>query len=63
MNDATVYKEIKLNLEGFDSSLYKVEQVFYTSKDSAKIPMFIIQKNTKSVRTCFYHHFSKLNFL
>lgn len=47
--DATVYREIKLNLEGFDSSLYKVEQIFYNSKDNVKIPMFIIQKNTKSV--------------
>ena len=31
-------------MHGFDSSQYKVEQVFYPSKDGTKIPMFITMR-------------------
>ncbi|XP_055640781.1 prolyl endopeptidase-like [Toxorhynchites rutilus septentrionalis] len=37
----------KIQIENFDSNLYKVEQVFYKSKDEESIPMFIIQKKTE----------------
>ncbi|XP_055295100.1 prolyl endopeptidase-like [Sitodiplosis mosellana] len=46
--EPTVFREMKLNLEGFDRKDFKVEQVFYPSRDGTKIPMFIVQKNTKS---------------
>lgn len=45
--EPTIYHEFKLNLEGFDKKQFKVEQVFYSSRDGTKIPMFIMQKNTK----------------
>ncbi|XP_026463642.1 prolyl endopeptidase-like [Ctenocephalides felis] len=40
----TIFRETKL--QGFDSSKYKMEQVFYTSKDGTKIPMFICSKKS-----------------
>jgi prolyl oligopeptidase len=36
-----VWKEPKL---GFDASRYETSQVFYTSKDGTKVPMFLIHK-------------------
>jgi len=38
----TVFR--KIEVKGFDSSLYQTSQVFYPSKDGTKIPMFIIHK-------------------
>ncbi|OAD58944.1 Prolyl endopeptidase [Eufriesea mexicana] len=38
-----VLREIKV--KNFDSSLYKTSQIFYTSKDGTKIPMFIVMKH------------------
>jgi len=35
---------IQTKVHGFDSSQYKVEQVFYPSKDGTKIPMFITMR-------------------
>jgi len=35
---------IQTEVHGFDSSQYKVEQVFYPSKDGTKIPMFITMR-------------------
>ncbi|OXU24299.1 hypothetical protein TSAR_016943 [Trichomalopsis sarcophagae] len=37
-----VFREIKVN--DFDASLYKTTQIFYSSKDGTKIPMFIVHK-------------------
>ena len=35
-------------IQGFDQSLYEVEQVFYQSKDKTEVPMFIAsRKDTK----------------
>lgn len=42
--EPTVFREIKVKLPGFDSANYQVDQVFYSSKDGTKVPMFIIQK-------------------
>ena len=41
-----VFKETEI--EGFDSGKYKVEQVFYPSKDGTKIPMFIASRNDEA---------------
>ncbi|XP_058448313.1 prolyl endopeptidase isoform X2 [Malaya genurostris] len=41
-----VFREVKI--EEFDNSLYKVEQVFYESKDGERIPMFVVQKKASS---------------
>lgn len=38
-----VLREIKV--KNFDPKLYKTSQVFYTSKDGTKIPMFIVMKH------------------
>jgi len=41
-----LFKEVKI--QGLDTSLFEVEQVFYPSKDGTKIPMFIISKKVQS---------------
>ena len=37
-----VFREIKV--KDFDFSKFTTEQVFYTSKDGTKVPMFIVHK-------------------
>ncbi|XP_058818657.1 prolyl endopeptidase isoform X2 [Topomyia yanbarensis] len=39
---AVIFRQVKI--ENFDNSLYKVDQVFYESKDGERIPMFVVQK-------------------
>ena len=39
-----LFRETKL--KGYDASAYKTEQVWYTSKDGTKVPMFIISSKT-----------------
>ncbi|XP_061392708.1 prolyl endopeptidase-like [Musca vetustissima] len=61
-----VLREIKLNLEGFTPAKYKVEQVFYESKDKTKIPMFIVYQNTqagekRTPRPCFLYGYGGFN--
>lgn len=34
----------RIEVKGFDASLYQVEQVFYESKDGTRVPMFITSK-------------------
>ncbi|XP_060804058.1 prolyl endopeptidase isoform X1 [Amyelois transitella] len=40
--DPTVFREVKV--KGFDGSQYEAKQVFYSSKDGTKVPMFIVSK-------------------
>ncbi|KAJ9587707.1 hypothetical protein L9F63_018858, partial [Diploptera punctata] len=40
--EPTVFREIEV--QNFDASQYETEQVFYSSKDGTKIPMFIVHK-------------------
>lgn len=46
----TVFREAKPNIAGFDKNNYKVEQIFYPSRDGTKIPMYIVQKKTSNQR-------------
>ncbi|CAG9581157.1 unnamed protein product [Danaus chrysippus] len=38
----TIFREVKV--KGFDASQYEAKQVFYTSKDGTRVPMFIVSK-------------------
>ncbi|XP_017099168.2 prolyl endopeptidase [Drosophila bipectinata] len=59
----TVFREIKLNLEGFRQEDYAVEQIFYSSKDGTKVPMFIIRKKRDSIepRPCLLYGYGGFN--
>lgn len=37
-----MYREVKL--KNFDKDLFETKQVFYTSKDGTKVPMFIVHR-------------------
>lgn len=37
-----VFREVKV--KGFDASQYEAKQIFYSSKDGTKVPMFIVSK-------------------
>lgn len=45
-----ILREIKLNLDNFSPAKYKVEQIFYKSKDGTKVPMFVIYKNSDVIK-------------
>ncbi|XP_016964527.1 prolyl endopeptidase [Drosophila biarmipes] len=59
----SVFREIKLNLEGFRREDYAVEQIFYKSKDGTKVPMFIIRKKRDSIepRPCLLYGYGGFN--
>ncbi|XP_047020636.1 prolyl endopeptidase isoform X1 [Helicoverpa zea] len=40
--EPTVFREVKV--KGFDASQYEAKQIFYSSKDGTKVPMFIVSK-------------------
>merc|ERR1712071_531349 len=44
MADPVVYRQIEL--QGFDSTQFETQQVFYPSKDGTRIPMFIVKKKS-----------------
>lgn len=46
-----IFRQVKI--EDFDNSLYKVDQVFYESKDGERIPMFVVQRKSDKVATRF----------
>ncbi|XP_068143473.1 LOW QUALITY PROTEIN: prolyl endopeptidase-like [Drosophila tropicalis] len=57
-----VFREIKINLNGFNREDYKVEQIFYPSKDGTKIPMFIIRKKRDATpRPCLLYGYGGFN--
>jgi len=58
-----VFRELELNLEGFDKNDFKVEQVFFPSRDGTKIPMFIVQKKTesKAPKPCLVYGYGGFN--
>ena len=49
MADPVVYRQIEL--QGFDSTQFETQQVFYPSKDGTRIPMFIVKKKVNVSRT------------
>lgn len=64
--EPSVYREVKLKLEGFNKNDYEVEQVFYTSRDGTKVPMFTVQRKTadgvaKTPKPCLLYGYGGFN--
>ncbi|XP_031624415.1 prolyl endopeptidase-like isoform X2 [Contarinia nasturtii] len=61
--EPSVFREVKMNLKGFDKNNFKVEQIFYPSRDGTKIPMFIVQKKTisKGPKAVLLHGYGGFN--
>lgn len=57
----SIFREVKL--EGFDGSRFKVEQVFYNSKDGERIPMFIVEKKAdqRKPKGCLLYGYGGFN--
>lgn len=61
--DSRVFREVKLNLDGFKPEAFNVEQIFYDSKDGTKIPMFIIEKKCekRTPKPCLLYGYGGFN--
>lgn len=61
--EPSVLREIKLKLDGFNKKDYAVDQVFYSSKDGTKIPMFIVQRKSdqKTPKPCLLYGYGGFN--
>uniref|UniRef100_W8C4H6 Prolyl endopeptidase n=1 Tax=Ceratitis capitata TaxID=7213 RepID=W8C4H6_CERCA len=58
-----IFRDIKLQLDGFNQNNYEVKQVFYESKDGTKIPMFIVCKKKEIIapRPCLLYGYGGFN--
>lgn len=61
--EPTVFREEVLNMENFNRNDFKVEQVFYSSRDGTQIPMFIIQKavSSEEPKPCLIYGYGGFN--
>ncbi|XP_049318441.1 prolyl endopeptidase isoform X2 [Bactrocera dorsalis] len=61
--DLQIFREIKLQLDGFSQYDYEIKQIFYNSKDGTKIPMFIIRKKGEviSPQPCLLYGYGGFN--
>lgn len=56
-----IFRQVKI--EDFDNSLYKVDQVFYESKDGERIPMFVVQRKSdkQEKKPCLLYGYGGFN--
>lgn len=61
--EPSVFREVRLQLDGFSANNYTVEQIFYASKDGTKVPMFLIYKGKKATgpRPCLLYGYGGFN--
>lgn len=61
--ESRVFRQININLDGFNKDNYKIEQIFYSSKDGTKIPMFIVRRNSDKVtpKPCLLYGYGGFN--
>lgn len=43
----------RIEVKGFDASLFHTNQVFYSSKDGTKIPMFVVHRKVLPLHNCY----------
>lgn len=60
-SEPKVFRQVKI--EDFDNSLYKVDQVFYKSKDGERIPMFVVQRKSdkQEKKPCLLYGYGGFN--
>ncbi|XP_067622194.1 prolyl endopeptidase isoform X2 [Eurosta solidaginis] len=58
-----IFREVKLNIDGYSQTDYEVKQLFYKSKDGTKVPMFIIHKRKESIfsKPCLLYGYGGFN--
>nr|XP_029715191.1 prolyl endopeptidase-like [Aedes albopictus] len=60
-SEPKIFRQVKI--EDFDNSLYKVDQVFYKSKDGERIPMFVVQRKSdkQEKKPCLLYGYGGFN--